>query len=95
MRLKGLHDIKTHNAIARNWSTKRQTRLKQKPTKPHPTSMASLNRELFLKDKTLLHHVEIIQDSLQEMRQAVAEGIPGAAREMERLTKRLKRIEAE
>lgn len=85
MPLKGLRDIKTCCSVAREERRIRVTRNLHE---------ASLPRELFLESKVRLHQIEVIQDLLEEMLQAIAEGIPGAKQEFERLTKKLAELKA-
>lgn len=79
--------------ISDDWSVERHI-YKKKSTRSRSASGASLHRELFLENKARLYQIEVIQDFLQEMRQAIAEGIPVAMQEFERLTKRLAELEA-
>lgn len=99
MHLRGLRDIKTHRNLDRK---RRLTRAagnlngaQSRPTRIFSPTIVSLHRELNLEKKIRLYQIEVIRDLLQEMQQAMAERIPGAVREFEWLTRRLKNLEAE
>lgn len=96
---KNLHRIGSRESengtISDDWSVKQHVYPKKKPPISRSKATASLNRELFLDNKVRLYQIEVVRDSLQEMRQALAEGIPVATQEFERLTKRLAELEAE
>lgn len=125
MRLRGVHDIKTHGSLARGgrlvsvardwhgignreaasrgsedetasggWSAERHVYPERRPDRPRATGAADLRKGLFLRDKARLHQIEGVKYFLREMRQAIAEGIPVAMREFERLTRRLAELEA-
>lgn len=81
--------------ISEDWRIEQHIYPMKKPSGPRSTTLASLHRELFLENKARLYQIEVIRDFLQEMRQAMAEGIPVAMQEFERLTKRLAELEAE
>lgn len=76
-------------AISDDWSVERHIYPKKKPVRSRQASATSLHRELFLENQVRLYQIEVARDFLQEMRQAMAEGIPVAMREFERLTKKL------
>lgn len=85
------HEGKGGN-ISNGWSVELHIYPKQKLAKPRMMAPASLSHDLFLGNKVRLHQIEVIQDLVQEMLQAIAEGIPGAVHELERLKKRLAQL---
>lgn len=56
---------------------------------------ASLHRDLFLENKARRYQIAMTQDFLEEMRQAILEGIPVSVHELERLQKKLAKLQAE
>lgn len=119
MRIRGLHEIKTHSSlaqegkligVARNlhkisrregegenisngWNVKQYIHPKQKPVKRLPAMF--LHRDPFLEDKIRLYQIDVVQYFLKEMCQAMAEEIPVAMREFERLTNKLAELKVE
>lgn len=99
----GIGGIQTSPPIKRgqqessSWdgSVERHVYKKEQRTKQHSSATASLPHELFLENKVRLHQIKVIQDLMQEMRQAIADGFPVVDRELERLEKRLTELEAE
>lgn len=95
---RNLHRMSVHKSesgnISNDWSVERHIYPKQKPVKPRLPAMF-LHRYPFLENKIRLYQIEIIQDFLKEMRQALAEEIPVSMREFERLTKKLAELETE
>lgn len=81
--------------ISDDWSIERHIYKKKGPTKIFSPAVVPLHRELNLERRVRLHQIGVIRDFLQEMHQAIAEGIPVAVHEFERLTRRLTELEAE
>ncbi|MBI2035321.1 MAG: hypothetical protein HYT12_01410 [Candidatus Liptonbacteria bacterium] len=63
--------------------------------KPAKRRASNFHRELYLEKKVKLRQIEVARDLLEELHQAIAEGIPVAAHELERLRARLAQLEAE
>lgn len=93
---RNLHRVRSreneNGTIWDDWSIERHVYPKKKSGRPCTAAKASLHRELFLENKVRLHQIEVIRDFLQEMHQAMAEGIPVAMQEFERLTKMLAKL---
>lgn len=117
MRLKGLHDIRTHSSLAREgklvsvardlgrtarsntekgdwdaWDVKNH--VYPKVTGSRPANAVSSRRDMSLEKKARESLIERIQYFLQEMKQAIAEGIPVSMPEFERLKTRLAELQA-
>lgn len=80
--------------ISDDWSIKQHIYPKKGSAGSRSRVTTSLHRELFLENKVRMYQIEVVRDFLQEMRQAIAEGIPVATQEFKRLTKRLAELEA-
>lgn len=81
--------------ISDDWSVQQYICPKKKLAEPRVAATIHPHREFFLENKVRLHQIEVIQGFLQEMRQAIAEGIPVATHEFNRLTKSLAEWKAE
>lgn len=118
MRLRGLHDIKTHGTLAQkgllvsvardlhkfgsqksegenilgDWSVERHVFKKKRSARTSSPIVVPLRYDL--KEKIRLYQIEVIRDLLQEMHQAIAEGILVVHGEVERLEKRLIELES-
>ncbi len=54
-----------------------------------------LYSDLYLDEKIKKHQIEVVEDQLQEMNQAMAEGIPVSVSELERLKAKLSQLKTE
>lgn len=80
--------------VSVNWSVEQHI-YKKKPDRFRSVSAASLCSELFFENQVYLYQVQVVRDLIQEMYQAMAEGISVATQELERLTKKLVKLEVE
>lgn len=81
--------------ISDDWSVKQYICPKKKLAKFRQAFVASPYHDFFSENKVKLYQIEVIQDSLQEMRQAMAEGILVSKQELNRLIKKLSELEVE
>lgn len=75
------------------WNLERHIFKKKKPANAATTGR--FNYGLEFAKKIRLHQIEVIQDVLVELRQAMAEGLPVAQHEFERLKTRLAELQIE
>lgn len=79
--------------ISDDWKIERHIYKKKKPA--NTAVIVPPPRNFYLEKKARLHQIEVIQDLLTELQQALAEGLPVAMHEFKRLKTRLKELQAE